>query len=146
MHQTVVPCGVVLAHQDYVFIAAGAMHSRRHPSAERTPTGHSRMSAIEVPLHPRLREVTRRIAERSGDARRSYLDRIEQWRTREPGRAKVSCTNLAHVAAAFAPPEKQALLRSRWQNIAIVSSYNDMLSAHQPYERYPALIKLGARE
>ena len=104
------------------------------------------MSASEVPLHPRLDEVTCRIRARSADSRQSYLEKIEQWRTREPARAKVSCTNLAHVAAAFAAPEKQALLRSRWPNIGIVSAYNDMLSAHQPYERYPSLLKLGARE
>jgi len=60
-------------------------------------------------------------------------------------REQLSCTNLAHGFAA-AGPDKEALKRKPWANIGIVSSYNDMLSAHQPYERYPSLIRQAARE
>src|SRR6266849_3847752 len=61
-------------------------------------------------------------------------------------RAGLSCTNLAHGFAASDATDKEALKLMRWPNVAIVSAYNDMLSAHQPLERYPALIKRAARE
>jgi phosphogluconate dehydratase len=61
-------------------------------------------------------------------------------------RAQLACANLAHAIAAESPADKQELRRMVWPNIGIVSAYNDMLSAHQPLERYPALIKMAARE
>jgi phosphogluconate dehydratase len=64
----------------------------------------------------------------------------------EPARKRLSCTNLAHGFAASAAPDKQALKELRWPNLAIVTAYNDMLSAHQPYERFPGLIRTAARE
>jgi phosphogluconate dehydratase len=98
------------------------------------------------PLHPTLEAVTARIRERSIWTRLPYLARIERWRQSHPPRRSLSCTNLAHGCAAFEPDRKVALLEASQPNIAIVSSYNDMLSAHQPLERFPALIKEAARE
>jgi phosphogluconate dehydratase len=100
---------------------------------------------MSQPLHPRLREVTERIRERSADSRAAYVERMRAARSQGTVRARLSCTNLAHGFAA-AGPDKEALKRSPWPNIGIVTAYNDMLSAHQPYERYPALIRAAARE
>ena len=97
-------------------------------------------------VHDRVREVTERIRERSRDGRAEYLARMESARQRASTRAGLSCTNLAHGFAASDPGDKEVLKLMRWPNIAIVSAYNDMLSAHQPLERYPALIKRAARE
>jgi phosphogluconate dehydratase len=98
------------------------------------------------PVHVRVREVTERIRERSRRGRAEYLARMESARQRGSARAGLSCTNLAHGFAASDAGDKEALKLMRWPNIAIVSAYNDMLSAHQPLERYPALIKRAARE
>jgi phosphogluconate dehydratase len=97
-------------------------------------------------LHPRVREVTERIRERSRDPRAAYLQRLADQAGGEPARKRLSCTNLAHGFAASAAPDKQALRELRWANLAIVTAYNDMLSAHQPYERFPGLIRAAARE
>jgi phosphogluconate dehydratase len=71
---------------------------------------------------------------------------MREARENQPTRSSLSCTNLAHGFAAMDAQDKEVLRGSRWPNLAIVSSYNDMLSAHRPLERYPELIKLGARE
>ncbi|MBK7985026.1 MAG: phosphogluconate dehydratase [Candidatus Competibacteraceae bacterium] len=97
-------------------------------------------------LHPTVAAVTDRIRQRSATTRTAYLARLEQARVNGPVRKSVSCTNLAHAFAASAPADKAKLREMRWPSIAIVSSYNDMLSAHQPLERFPALIKQAARE
>src|SRR6202161_1899433 len=97
-------------------------------------------------VHLRVREVTERIRERSRAGRADYLARMEAARQRGSARAGLSCTNLAHGFAAYDAADKEALKLMRWPNVAIVSAYNDMLSAHQPLERYPALIKRAARE
>ena len=97
-------------------------------------------------LHPRVREVTERIRERSREPRGAYLERMAAQAGREPARKRLSCTNLAHGFAASAAPDRQALKDLRWPNLAIVTAYNDMLSAHQPYERFPGLIRAAARE
>ena len=97
------------------------------------------------PLHPRVRAVTERIAERSRGSRGAYLERTAAQVGGEPARKRLSCTNLAHGFAASADPDKQALKELRWPNLAIVTAYNDMLSAHQPYERFPGLIRAAAR-
>jgi len=99
---------------------------------------------IPTALHPTLRIVTERIVERSRGLRSDYLERMRAAREQGPTRARLSCTNLAHAFAASDPADKAALRDLRWPNIAIVTSYNDMLSAHQPFERYPALIKAAA--
>jgi phosphogluconate dehydratase len=97
-------------------------------------------------IHPTLRSVTERIRQRSRDSRSAYLRRLEQARRRGPVRGHLSCTNLAHAFAAFPPIEKCILKDAKLPNIGIVSAYNDMLSAHQPLERFPAIIKQAARE
>jgi phosphogluconate dehydratase len=97
-------------------------------------------------VHPVVVEVTRRIRERSADSRRAYLARMEAARTAGTSRARRPCANLAHAYAAFAPADKQVLREARWPDIGIVSAYNDMLSAHQPLERFPAILKQAARE
>jgi len=97
-------------------------------------------------IHPTLRSVTERIQHRSENSRAAYLRRLDQARRQGPVRGHLSCTNLAHTFAAFAPAEKCILSEAKLPNIGIVSAYNDMLSAHQPFERFPAIIKQAARE
>src|SRR5450755_599066 len=97
-------------------------------------------------IHDGVRAVTERIRARSRDGRADYLARMDAARQRGSSRAGLSCTNLAHGFAASDDTDKEALKLLRWPNVAIVSAYNDMLSAHQPLERYPALIKRAARE
>ncbi len=97
-------------------------------------------------MHPVVAEVTARIVERSRTRRSAYLAQVEAARGAEPGRAKLSCANWAHAFAASDPADRLRALDPDAPNLAIVSAYNDMLSAHQPLERYPALIKDAARE
>src|SRR6202140_603880 len=104
------------------------------------------MSQESAKVHVRIREVTERIRERSRGGRADYLARMDAARQRGSARAGLSCTNLAHGFAAADATDKEALKLMRWPNVAIVSAYNDMLSAHQPLERYPAIIKRAARE
>jgi phosphogluconate dehydratase len=104
------------------------------------------MPKTSVKMHARVREVTERIRDRSRSGRADYLARMDAARQRGSARAGLSCTNLAHGFAASDATDKEALKLMRWPNVAIVSAYNDMLSAHQPLERYPALIKRAARE
>ena len=96
-------------------------------------------------VHLAVAEVTDQIARRSRETRRAYLDRIdrriEQDQREGRPRAHSGCANLAHGVAACGAEEKDLLARQQVPNIAIVSAYNDMLSAHQPLERYPALLK-----
>ncbi len=96
-------------------------------------------------LHPKIADVTARIEERSGDTRRAYLDRIDAARNAGPGRQHLSCGNLAHAFAAVPLGDKLSI-RGRAPNIGIVTSYNDMLSAHQPFKDYPDIIKDAARK
>ncbi|HEY5754235.1 MAG TPA: phosphogluconate dehydratase [Steroidobacter sp.] len=98
-------------------------------------------------MHERVRAVTERIRERSQPTRDAYLERTREAQRRDkPTRAGLSCTNLAHGFAAMDAQDKDKLRVARWPNLAIVSSYNDMLSAHRPLESYPELLKLAARE
>ncbi len=97
-------------------------------------------------MHPVTAEVTERIIERSRETRADYLDRIEAARSAGVGRAKLSCANWAHAFAAENAADKLTLRDPTAPNVAIVSAYNDMLSAHQPLERFPAIIKAAARE
>ena len=97
-------------------------------------------------LHPTLEAVTTRIRQRSAAARAAYLARLDQRRQQTPIRRGLSCTNLAHGCAAVPAQDKSALHGADQPNLAIVSSYNDLLSAHQPLERFPALLKQAARE
>src|SRR5450631_1617399 len=104
------------------------------------------MTNMSQKIHPQVRAVTERICERSAAGRGDYLRRMDDARHRGSARAGLSCTNLAHGFAASDAVDKEALRLMRWPNIAIVSAYNDMLSAHRPLEMYPALIKRAARE
>ena len=96
-------------------------------------------------LHPAIERVTARIIDKSKDSRRRYLDLMEREAERFPNRNALSCSNLAHGFAA-ALEDKTAIKSGRGANLAIVTAYNDMLSAHQPYGRYPEAMKLYARE
>jgi phosphogluconate dehydratase len=96
-------------------------------------------------VHLTVAEVTDQIARRSRATRRAYLDRIdsriEQDRRDGRPRAHSGCANLAHGVAACGAEEKDLLAHKQVPNIALISAYNDMLSAHQPLDRYPALLK-----
>jgi len=91
-------------------------------------------------------EVTERIVRRSHDARARYLDRIAEAAERKPERTRLGCANQAHGFAASGVVDKERLRGGHTPNLGIVTAYNDMLSAHQPYERFPALIREAARE
>jgi phosphogluconate dehydratase len=97
-------------------------------------------------MHPVTAEVTERIVERSREARADYLARMEAARSAGTGRAKLSCANWAHAFAAESDANKTTMRDPTAPNLAIVSAYNDMLSARQPLERFPAIIKQAARE
>jgi phosphogluconate dehydratase len=94
-----------------------------------------------VTLHPTVAEVTARIVERSEVGRAEYLARIRAAADAGPARGKLACANLAHGFAASDADGKRALIGRTKPNIALVSSYNDMLSAHQPYRDYPEVLK-----
>ncbi|MEU8800946.1 phosphogluconate dehydratase [Spirillospora sp. NPDC048819] len=96
-------------------------------------------------VHPVLAEVTRRVAERSAGRRGAYLRRIRDARTEGPVRGGMGCANLAHGFAACGVQDKLWLRGDVTPNIAIVSAYNDMLSAHQPLQDYPDLLKAAIR-
>ena len=96
-------------------------------------------------LHPVIAEVTQHIAERSRAARGAYLARIDAARTQGVYRHKLGCSNLAHAFAASSDADKATLRGNARPNIGIVTAYNDMLSAHQPYEPYPERIRRAAR-
>ncbi|MBN9508774.1 MAG: phosphogluconate dehydratase [Alphaproteobacteria bacterium] len=94
-------------------------------------------------MHARIGEITERIARRSHDGRARYLDRIA---TAAGGkRATLGCANQAHAFAACGPADKGRLTEGMAPNLGIVTAFNDMLSAHQPYERFPELIRAAAR-
>ncbi|MFP5021744.1 phosphogluconate dehydratase [Pseudonocardia phyllosphaerae] len=99
--------------------------------------------------HPVLTEVTERVVARSSTTRAAYLERIRtaaaEGPAAGPSRGDLGCANLAHGVAACGP-DKLTLTATPARNVAIVTAYNDMLSAHQPFETYPALLKQAARE
>ncbi|MFQ3249873.1 phosphogluconate dehydratase [Glaciecola sp.] len=97
-------------------------------------------------MNPIIEEVTQRIIERSKETRKAYLDKIERARKQGPLRGALSCGNLAHGFAACNTEDKSDLRSMIKANVAIISSYNDMLSAHQPYETYPQKIKQAIKE
>ena len=95
-------------------------------------------------MNPAIDRVTRRIQKRSADSRGEYLARVNAAASKGPSRMSLSCSNLAHGMAASGQADKEALAGATLPNIGIVSAYNDMLSAHQPFERYPSIIKQAA--
>jgi phosphogluconate dehydratase len=94
----------------------------------------------------RILAITERLIERSKPTREAYLDRLRRAADAGPHRTSLSCGNLAHGFAACAPADKAALAGDRVANLGIITAYNDMLSAHQPYERFPDLIRAAAKE
>ncbi|MFN3614620.1 MAG: phosphogluconate dehydratase [Rubrimonas sp.] len=92
-----------------------------------------------------VEQVTDRIRARSRQTRAAYLDRMRRAAEQGPRRASLSCGNLAHVAAACSAQDKAALAQGSAGHIGIVTAYNDMLSAHQPFETYPEIIRQAAR-
>jgi phosphogluconate dehydratase len=97
-------------------------------------------------LHPRIAAVTDRIRKRSAPSRAAYLAGIDAAHREGPTRTRLSCGNLAHGFAACGPTDKGRLRADVTPNLGIVNAYNDMLSAHQPFETYPAVIREIARE
>lgn len=95
-------------------------------------------------MHPTVKRVTQRIVDRSRNSRRDYLERMDALKQQSPQRGSLSCGNLAHGFAACQAADKDTLKLMNKANVAIVSAYNDMLSAHQPYQRFPDLIRTAA--
>ncbi len=96
--------------------------------------------------HSQIQAITARIVERSKPRREAYLDRVRSAISRGPHRAVLSCGNLAHRFAAGSPSDKADLAGTIVPNLGIITAYNDMLSAHQPYETFPAIIREAAKE
>lgn len=96
-------------------------------------------------VHAEILAVTRRIAERSRASRQAYLARCERAQAELGPLRGMSCANLAHGFAALPAHDKLKLRVEHAANLGIVTAYNDMLSAHQPYERYPGVIREAAR-
>lgn len=97
-------------------------------------------------LNSTIAQVTERIAQRSATRRRRYLDLIDAYDPTRPARVKLAGANQAHTSAGCAVQDKIQLLGGKWPSIGIVTAYNDMLSAHAPYERFPDVIRKAARE
>ncbi len=97
-------------------------------------------------MHAVVEKVTQQIIERSHDVRTLYLKHIDKAAAQGPHRGKLACGNLAHGFAACSTGDKADLTADKKANIAIISSYNDMLSAHEPYKDSPALIKAAIKE
>ena len=99
-----------------------------------------------VPLHPVLQRVTERIRERSAPTRQAYVGMLTA--SRKPGRYRqgMGCANAAHAWAALPGSDKLTLAQERQPHLGIVTAYNDMLSAHQPYEHYPPRLREAARQ
>ena len=95
-------------------------------------------------LHPVIDDVTQRVIARSRDTRAAYLAKIDHAQSVGPHRGKLSCGNLAHGFAVEDKPGKDALAGQKRPNVAIVSAYNEMLSAHQPLGDFPPIIKQAA--
>lgn len=92
-------------------------------------------------MHPTIEKVTQRIIERSRGTREDYLGRMDALKALSPHRSSLSCGNLAHGIAACPQSDKDTLKFMNKANVAIVSAYNDMLSAHQPYQTFPDVIR-----
>jgi phosphogluconate dehydratase len=99
-----------------------------------------------LPLNPTLARVTQRITERSAAARARYLQTVAAQRKSGPQRAGMGCANMAHTTAALPASDKLRIHAERAPHVGIVTAYNDMLSAHQPYEQYPELLRESARQ
>jgi phosphogluconate dehydratase len=98
-----------------------------------------------MPLNPVTAAVTQRIIERSRETRADYLRRMDWAAGNTPGRAKLSCANWAHAFAGAPVKDKLNAMSGSQPNVGIVTAYNDMLSAHQPFERFPDIVREAAR-
>ncbi|MFZ8889761.1 MAG: dihydroxy-acid dehydratase, partial [Pseudomonadales bacterium] len=96
-------------------------------------------------MHGTLLAVTDRITQRSQARRQRYLDQLSRAWDQGPQRGSLSCSNLAHGMAGCGKADKDALTGTQARNLAIVTAYNDMLSAHKPYETYPEQLRAAAR-
>ncbi len=96
-------------------------------------------------MKPAVAAVTRRIRQRSATLRAAYLDRVDRLAARPRGSDRMGCANVAHAFAALPSADKLRVVAERAPNIGVVTAYNDMLSAHQPYEGFPAVIRDEAR-
>ena len=96
-------------------------------------------------MNKKIEEITDRIKERSKKSRAEYLERCELMRKKGPERSSLSCSNLAHGFAACNPNDKKIMRLEESANIGIVTAYNDMLSAHEPFAKYPDMIKSAAQ-
>jgi phosphogluconate dehydratase len=105
---------------------------------------YHRGQAGKTGVHPVVADVTARITARSQELRAAYLAFIDDATPPVTARSCMSCSNIAHVAAAMPGPEKETLAEGRAPNIAVITAYNDMLSAHQPFAGYPDLIRAEA--
>lgn len=92
-----------------------------------------------------ISQITQKIIERSKSSREEYLAMIDEMRNAPPAPDRLSCSNWAHVVAAESEEDKKSIPAGKGANIGIVTAYNDMLSAHQPFASYPSMIKLTAR-
>ena len=92
-------------------------------------------------MKTRIADITARIRERSAPARQAYLARIDRLVGRPPGAERMGCANVAHAFAALPGDDRLRIVAERAPNLAVVTAYNDMLSAHQPYEGYPAVLR-----
>ena len=97
-------------------------------------------------LHKEINHITENLIERSKKSREDYLARMSEATSNGPTRNGLGCSNLAHGFAACSATDKSTLIEGRASNLAIISAYNDMLSAHQPFDRFPELIKEAAHE
>jgi phosphogluconate dehydratase len=107
---------------------------------------NARTDAAHRAIHPVIAEVTARIAERSASTRSAYLERTAAAHAEGPVRRGLACSNLAHGFAAFEGADREALRAMKRPGVAIISSYNDMLSAHRPLKEYPDWLKVSVRE
>jgi phosphogluconate dehydratase len=97
-------------------------------------------------LHPAVAAITQRIRERSAASRSAYLAQLDQAAQRKPGADRMGCANVAHAFAALPGADKFKVVAEKAPNIGIVTAYNDLLSAHQPLQHYPDLVKAEARK
>ena len=100
---------------------------------------------MTTPLHPTLAAVTARIDQRSAKTRQAYLEVLAKAKKPGPYRGGMGCANAAHAYAAMPANDKLVLRQEREPNVGVITAYNDMLSAHQPYEHYPEKIRVAAR-
>ncbi|MEX8192315.1 phosphogluconate dehydratase [Comamonas guangdongensis] len=96
-------------------------------------------------LHPIVEAVTRRIRERSSATRSAYLEQVDAMAARPPGAQSMGCANVAHAFAGLPGADRIRIVEQKAPNVAIVTAYNDVLSAHAPLARYPDILKDEAR-